>query len=54
VQARQSAGADYAGVSTVGDNLYVSRRERGVTTLAAWSIGSLTPLWQATGGRRGS
>jgi hypothetical protein len=49
VQLDNSLGADYVGVSTVGDTLYVSRRERGVTTLAAWSIGSLTRLWQATG-----
>jgi outer membrane protein assembly factor BamB len=45
--------ADYVGVSTVGDVLYVSRRERGATSLTAWSIGSLTPLWRAVGGPAG-
>jgi outer membrane protein assembly factor BamB len=53
VQLDNSFGADYVGVSTVGDTLYLSRRERGVTTLAAWSIGSLTRLWQVTGGPAG-
>jgi hypothetical protein len=52
-QTNNAFGADYIGVGTVGDALYVSRRDRGATTLTAWSIGSLTRRWQIADGPAG-
>jgi outer membrane protein assembly factor BamB len=50
VQLDSAFGADFAGVSAVGDVLYVSRRESGASTLTAWSIDSLIRRWQTAGG----
>ena len=52
-QTNNAFGADYATIATVGDILYVSRRDRGVSTLTAWSIDSVTRRWQVTGGPAG-
>jgi outer membrane protein assembly factor BamB len=40
---------DLVGISTVGDTLYVSRRERGATTLTAWAVPAVRRLWQSAG-----
>jgi outer membrane protein assembly factor BamB len=41
---------DVARAGEAGDSIYISRREHGVATLTAWSLGTLTRRWQTTGG----
>ena len=42
------------GLSVVGDTLYVSRRDQGADTLAAWSLATLRLRWRSTVGATGN
>jgi hypothetical protein len=46
--------SDYIGVSTVGDRVYVSRREYGQASMTAYSTVPLVRLWRAEYGPVGS
>jgi outer membrane protein assembly factor BamB len=45
--------SDFLGVSAVGDRVYVSRRDNGRSTLTAFAILPMRPLWQVAGGPAG-
>jgi outer membrane protein assembly factor BamB len=46
--------ANFVDVGVIGDRVYVSRRDRGKTSLTAYSIAPLTQLWRTEGGPVGS
>ena len=48
-----SPGADYVGISTFGDALYISRRDKGAATLTAFELDTLKLSWQATAAAAG-
>ena len=53
---RESAGtfqANFMGVTVSGDQLYLSRRDRGRTSLTAYRLPELTPRWRTSGGPTG-
>jgi len=53
---RESAGtfqANFMGVTVAGDQLYLSRRDRGRTSLTAYRLPELTPRWRTSGGPTG-
>ena len=43
-----SPGADYLGISTFGDTLYISRRDKGAATLTAFELDTLKLNWRAS------
>jgi len=43
-----SPGADYIGISTFGDRLYISRRDNGAETLTAFELDTLKLSWRAS------
>jgi hypothetical protein len=49
-----SGVSDYIGVSTVGDRIYVSRRDNGRASMAAYSTVPLALLWRTQGSPIGS
>jgi putative pyrroloquinoline-quinone binding quinoprotein len=46
--------ADFVGVTVSGERVYVSRRERGKSSLTAYGLPGLTVQWRAEGGPVGS
>ena len=46
--------ADFVGVTVSGDRVYVSRRERGKSSLTAYGLPGLAVRWRAEGGPVGS
>jgi outer membrane protein assembly factor BamB len=48
-----STVSDFFGVSPVGDRIYVSRRDRGRTSMTAFSVLPVMRLWTAAGGPAG-
>jgi hypothetical protein len=55
VEADYNSGvSDFTGVSTVGDRIYVSRRDNGRASMTAFSTVPLVQLWRAGGGPVGS
>jgi outer membrane protein assembly factor BamB len=55
MQADYNSGvSDYIGVSTVGDRVYVSRRDNGKASMIAYSTIPLIQLWRAEDGPVGS
>ncbi|WP_433301272.1 PQQ-binding-like beta-propeller repeat protein [Actinoplanes sp. CA-030573] len=53
-RADRQALANFASVSVVGDRLYLSRRLSGQTSLTAYSLRPLRPVWRAVGGPTGT
>ncbi|MEV8505168.1 PQQ-binding-like beta-propeller repeat protein [Actinoplanes sp. NPDC051475] len=53
-QLRGTVLADYVAVAVAGERIYVSRRERGRTSLIAYGLPALTVDWRITGGPVGT